>query len=572
MSSIDADFDRADEHTHDDLESEEEPDREESHADDDLSDDDRPGRFYGPDSSWRFYTQKERALAASLDQAENNDLSIHLYNAHAWKQQQRDEQRMVEARPWHSKQQWIKPDEEGKLPFLPPQAWTAWPLRPEHVPRSTEQWGVPATAADEDADTLRAPESWKPSLHLQEEVKATILRLAKERFHAREWAHAHQTEFVKAEPTKRPMRSTSIKPEYDSDEPLDDLDRLEKELQQEAPPDPGESSEHYTPMVLDDEDAASRIVQPSVRHILGKLDNLFIALHKSRRGHRKEPGGSGRRSRSSRSQSQARARPQSSGNAARKRKRVVSDPHQQGNDGEVEIKFSSDDGEEGEKVSHGSSSKSALGTRDWSEILGVAALVGFDQTVIDRTARRCATLFREGMTLRTMPEVLAGTAHDHTTDYIPDMVPPIASESDEDEPDEPMGDTIHVYACPDVDCARHDRPFEQRWRLSEHLKRKHGHTDEELATETLKLSPSARTSPSNDSDGDNDSSASAEFDSGERGPILNGSSDGRDEFLKPISVHIGRSRDKRARKARSRSSGPNSRTGRRNSIVDMKGE
>nr|GFD54542.1 hypothetical protein [Tanacetum cinerariifolium] len=35
------------------------------------------GRFHGPDSSWRFYTEAERSLASSLDQVENNDLSAH---------------------------------------------------------------------------------------------------------------------------------------------------------------------------------------------------------------------------------------------------------------------------------------------------------------------------------------------------------------------------------------------------------------------------------------------------------------------------------------------------------------
>ena len=335
MSSTDAGPDSAEGHRNDDLEPEHESDRDESHGDDDLFDDDRPGRFYGPDSSWRFYTQGERDLAATLDQAENNDLSIHLYNAHAWTQQYRDEQRIAKAKPWHSKQQWIKTDEKGKLPFLPPVAWTAWPLRPEEVPRSTEQWGVPIDTAD-DSDTIRAPKSWKPSLHLQGEVEAIFLRLAKERFYAREWADECFDEAVKAEKTSRSRRSSFVKAENDSDEPLDDLNKLEKQPQQESSPFPGESPKHYVPMLLNDDDAASRIVQPSARHLLSKLDHLLIALHKSRQGHRKERNGSRSRSRGSRSRSKSKTRPRSSDDAVRKRKRVASDTDKQEDDDEVE--------------------------------------------------------------------------------------------------------------------------------------------------------------------------------------------------------------------------------------------
>jgi hypothetical protein len=66
---------------------------------------------------------------------------------------------------------------------------------------------------------------------------------------------------------------------------------------------------------------------------------------------------------------------------------------------------------EGEKVI---SRQKKLGLRDWSEVIGTAALVGFSPDVIARAAQRCANLFEEGMTIRTMAElpfseILAGS-------------------------------------------------------------------------------------------------------------------------------------------------------------------
>jgi len=46
----------------------------------------RPNRWKGAPSTWQTLTAQERALAASLDQIRNADLSVHLYNAHALKQ------------------------------------------------------------------------------------------------------------------------------------------------------------------------------------------------------------------------------------------------------------------------------------------------------------------------------------------------------------------------------------------------------------------------------------------------------------------------------------------------------
>lgn len=49
-----------------------------------------------------------------------------------------------------------------------------------------------------------------------------------------------------------------------------------------------------------------------------------------------------------------------------------------------------------------------IGLRDWSDVVSAAALAGFSEQVIERTAKRCAKLFGEGILMRTLPEAPAG--------------------------------------------------------------------------------------------------------------------------------------------------------------------
>lgn len=46
-----------------------------------------------------------------------------------------------------------------------------------------------------------------------------------------------------------------------------------------------------------------------------------------------------------------------------------------------------------------------LGLRDWSDVVGAAALAGFSDEVVDRTVKRCVKLFGEGMVMRRLDEV-----------------------------------------------------------------------------------------------------------------------------------------------------------------------
>lgn len=71
-----------------------------------------------------------------------------------------------------------------------------------------------------------------------------------------------------------------------------------------------------------------------------------------------------------------------------------------------------------------------LQPRDWSEVLSSAALVGFPPDVIARTTQRCANLFSESMTMRTIVETpYMEKDSDMETRYAPEHIP------DFDEPE-----------------------------------------------------------------------------------------------------------------------------------------
>lgn len=77
---------------------------------------------------------------------------------------------------------------------------------------------------------------------------------------------------------------------------------------------------------------------------------------------------------------------------------------------------------------------SRWGLRDWSDVLGAAALAGFSSEAIARTTRRCADLFGEGMLVRKLNEapVSHGTGFE-TVEYRPEPIQLSHSLSDVDD-------------------------------------------------------------------------------------------------------------------------------------------
>lgn len=106
------------------------------------------------------------------------------------------------------------------------------------------------------------------------------------------------------------------------------------------------------------------------------------------------------------------------------------------------------------------------GLRDWSEVLGIASLIGWDPAVIDRARHRCRDLFGEDMHLFTMAENDDSSAGEaETADRAP------ASRSTQSA----------SWRCPLVNCFRNMQPLEHGFRWREHMRKAHKYDNDQIA-------------------------------------------------------------------------------------------
>ena len=313
----------------------------------------RPNKYRGPASTWRNWTAPERELVASLEQLTAKDLSVHLYNIFKLKKKG-----IVKQRSQVPKQGEDDADMYDADSWVPPKIWTAWPLFPEAVPREQEErkW-VEATI-------LPPPYIARPTLPgdiLRELLEAEMLRKARLRF------------------TRRALA--------DRDDDDDDDDDLNQPTTMRS-------------VIMADDERASKILRPTISTILGRLDALLMGLHSARNASLAfdDSGNESRSQTRVRSVSQPRSR---------KRKRAAS-----GTDA-----IAATTSEQAMMVSETDTSiaskstsrlrdrrRSRLALRDWSDVLGVASMTGWDPVVVERAASRCAGLFEECITFRTLKE------------------------------------------------------------------------------------------------------------------------------------------------------------------------
>ncbi|KAG5981454.1 hypothetical protein E4U55_002920 [Claviceps digitariae] len=481
----------------------------------------RPNRWTGTKSTWRDLTREERMLWRSMQQVVDRDLAVHLYNAFALKRRDLDA-KTAEGLT-------VKLDDGQNTIWAPPKVWTAWPLQEKQVPRE----GLFREADDEDEGfTLRRKEETLPSTDLQEELGATILRMAKQRFRRRERRRRRRQQ-QEQQPQKQQQRKRRAEPcsmqssiempsspvpprlEESEDESLlpssppgmgqsgddneeegrpsswpgdndiddDDGDHDEDHDNDSAPSDAKRTTRDYEPAISTDDQLSQQLLRPSIRHILTQLDRTLTVLHNSRVAglsylfdssdssmegdsdaatlHRKR--GRPRRQDPQPTASAAAAPPQ----RRRGRPRKVHEPQEgetleemhvrlarqshrrlpwtaKDNDAAFERWLRQGDSQtmqqaqtqpQQEQQSPSSSRSSASpsssqhankqrklrrwGLRDWSDVLGAASLAGFPPSVIARTTQRCASLFNQGMTIRTLDEQPRSRPGIFTTEYRP---------------------------------------------------------------------------------------------------------------------------------------------------------
>jgi hypothetical protein len=506
----------------------------------------RPNRWKGNSSTWARLTQKERDLASTLDELRNQDLSVHLYNAHALKRS---------AREYKEQRTKIEGDEygglripEGDRTYSPPKRWTAWPLPPEQVPRVGETVGP--DDPDESYTYKRLGRNGEgSSKELEEVLTGVVVRFAKERWLRRREAE-EDMDVDRDDLDSDESRDEGIKAgTEDIAEELRDFGASSEKI---LDPDKKEASNSVLkPVVSADDERSRELLRPSIRHTLSKLDGVLTALHHARKTcHRysnsdvnsndetqaeaesvveneenlipaKRPKGRPRKFANLPDRSRARElppddellRPKTTNRGrpkkvyprlereteqeylvrvARLRKKPLpsfapplepspspspparkrKSPMKRSTSEEIQV-----------------SRQKKLGLRDWSEVIGSAALVGFSPDVIARATQRCANLFGEGMVLRSMVEMPFSEKDDadFETRYEPALIPDLSSEEEFESSSSssesevgvknqslkrPMSKSQNVF-CPIVECPRKIRGFRDVSGLKRHLVRGH---------------------------------------------------------------------------------------------------
>lgn len=344
----------------------------------------RPNKYHGPASTWRDRTAPERQIATSLDQLRAKDLGVHLYNFYTLKQQENE----------LGKRQETDENEESNgssfgRNWVASKSWTAWPMVPELVPRESDANSWEIDVNQEVATQRRRLSSQEV---LQELLAALACRKSKERFIQRMWE------------------------ECDTDSPTTPSDQWsQSQARIFEMTDERSGTEEDEPVVLADDQLARGILQPVLNHILGKLDTLLVGLHHVRSSYTIQNKSSLKLhdtidDKSSRDNKRKRTIPGTERSRDRNWHRTVS-PDIPGTlsatDDEPDQARGRRSGSGFRGVKRPLKSKPRLdrtGLRDWSDILGVASMCGWDRGVVARTAARCSDLFDAAIILRTLHE------------------------------------------------------------------------------------------------------------------------------------------------------------------------
>ncbi|PNS21788.1 hypothetical protein CAC42_386 [Sphaceloma murrayae] len=418
-------------------------------------------RFQGSDSLWRFHTKDERGLAQTLFDARADDLSTHLYNAHAWKASLRAEGLTTDDITYTRKSRWVEGTSATQdKRWYPTEAWTLWPMESDSVPRPRERFWRRSTAA-----TAATPAD--STSELRAELMALGLRIVKEQWGQRPGQQTPRQMFpTPSSPERSRSRSrASSNPMDGTDDSQHSSDRHSSEM----------DAELVRPVLSADTVNTEMLFRPILSAVQARLDNLLLALHHNRAGHhavgRDDDSINYRRS------SLSRSRSRSVGAMSRRHSSDASEPAEPDDEDRQSRPTKRRRITRGDKraSSTASSNSSASGSdgehhrapRDWSEVFGLAGLIGWDEAALHRAHSRCESLFGERMTFRAMEE------HAQVEDAAFDDAPDHESNNPRQHPtfDPDVG-----YLCPFDGCKRASKPFPitHGWRFREHLHRKHG--------------------------------------------------------------------------------------------------
>ncbi|KAH7327048.1 hypothetical protein BKA65DRAFT_509827 [Rhexocercosporidium sp. MPI-PUGE-AT-0058] len=520
----------------------------------------RPNRWTGPPTSWQSLTEQERGLAASLDTLRNGDLSIHLFNAHALKRRARELERpegglgSINDFPGIPEEdQAFKPPKGWTAWPLPPEdvprtGEQIGPIKPfEEYTFKAEDDGAPSRELEDIlmGVTLKfAKERFESREEAAEDIytnkgktKATVVLEEDMDSTGSEYHDSSNDEPVIKEDPKSPQVEARMKPVVSADDErsrvllrpsirhtLSKLDEVlialhhaRKTCHRYSQSDAGTTDdESLADTTFSEQGQRSPSKQPRGRPRKfanlpnrSKADiNPFVDLEpqkpdqadllRTKTTHLGRPKKVYERLEGETQQDYliriariqkkplpvfappAEMKSPKSPSPQRGRERSRSAPARRATSGEWKVYR-----------------RKKLGLRDWSEVLGVAALVGFESEVLERAARRCADLFGEAMVMRRLVEVpfAEREGKDEFVRYEPELVPDFeddgmvdfsSSSEDEDsgsdsgsEPDiKPDLRTMSIHSrqavfCPIPACPRRVHGFRDTYAMKRHLQRGH---------------------------------------------------------------------------------------------------
>lgn len=446
----------------------------------------RPNRFTGAPKTYRRLTANDRGAVEGIMSNRARDLAAHLFNAYALRK------RVYETA--HEKTDIY--EQEMLAPFR--KWWTAWPASADQVPRVDE---VVRKKLDEPG-TLRMPPDPRPSADLEESVTAFMMKIAKENFEGREWDFTQ----VNSHGRKTDESGASMNSEGGDDIDPETVDK--KPLR---------------PVVQADHDKSRQQLRPLSRNIISQLDWVLDGLHHSMKGRFLDDDSSSewesdadtqashsptverhsRRKSGSRSQSRGRKRIRRHSRAPSRPSRSVHTASGVDTQDESMRDASMSRGRSRISSRSQSSRRSThikLRLRDWSEVMGVASMVGLPSAAVMRASKRCADLFGQDMAFRTFHEGCMQQVP------LPEDGPSWAVSEYEYTERESEGETAttsktrpksnrsrsralsdrapepgvgkgshrkHDIVCPIQTCPRHVDGFSRTWNLNLHLKRVH---------------------------------------------------------------------------------------------------
>ncbi len=419
--------------------------------------------------------------------------------------------------------------------LIPSNDWTAWPRRRVNGSAPHHQFSTEVAHAKPGEWMIGGAGEHDAGDELRDELLATFLRLARQKWDSRtadnnladalstrSRSQSRSKSRSKSVTSKKTRRSASHSDFEDIQDAGDASDSTTAKKGSRKPQ--VDTSRDAT--ILTDDAQAQKLLQPTIQSILNQLDHVALGVRRMRLNHLGFGGQDGMSSyseyttdvgtdrsmsrASAKSKSKSRRRSKSTTTRKRGAKRSSQPPSGQASsakgkrkkapedlleesDSDVPMQSSSDSAESQSNThiqkqrrsasissdDSFTSSRDSSGRKnlmDWSEVLGVAAVKGWDAGALARTAQRCAALFGESMSFIPLEENTVSNPIPEPVQFTPSTIPaPDALSAPRSTVSKRPYFRVGTRRCPHVGCYGHKKEFKLAYRVVQHCMSVHGY-------------------------------------------------------------------------------------------------